>query len=337
MSVSIPVNEVSRQLLLQRYNILDTPPERDYDDIVKLAATICNTPIALISFVDHDRIWFKARIGNPASEKHREFSMCDHVMRIGGDVVVVADIETDERFAHRREAFREQGMRFYAGAPLVTPEGHAVGTVCVLDRVPHDFTPDKAQALAILARQVMAMLELRRHVHLLQSAHANLADHAMTDPLTGIPNRESFDKKLLVEGARAQRTKQNMALLLVEIAEIDQYRDAYGDIAAGNACQIIARIVAANARPYDYVARFDDSKFAVILPGTQTQEAAIVAARLKQFVNATSFPHAHLHLLTGIASVTADSDGPSLLKQALAALATDGTGGTGGASTQYAA
>jgi diguanylate cyclase (GGDEF)-like protein len=334
MSVSGQFNEVSREFLLQRYHILDTPPEREYDDIVKLAATICETPVALISFVDHDRIWFKARIGNQPSEKPRESSMCDHVMRGASDVVVVADIETDERFIHRRDFFRRAGLRFYAGAPLITPEGHAVGTVCVLDRVPRIFSPEKAQTLAILARQVMAMLELRRHVYLLQSANANLAEHAMTDSLTGIPNRDSFDRKLLVEGARAQRTKQNMALLLVEIAGIEPYRATHGEIAAGNACQIIARIIASNARPYDYVARFDESKFAVILPGSQSPEAAIVASRLKQFVAAATFPHAPLRLQTGIACVTAESDGPSLLRQAERSLAADRVGT---AESQFAA
>jgi diguanylate cyclase (GGDEF)-like protein len=323
MSVPGEITEATRQLLLQRYHILDTPPERDYDDIVQLAATICETPVALISFIDGDRIWFKARIGNPASEKPRNSTMCDHVMSFAGDIVIVADIETDERFAHRRDAFRDSGMRFYAGAPLITPEGHAVGTVCVLDRVPRQFSAEKVQALAILARQVMAMLELRRHVNLLQSANANLAEHSATDPLTGIPDRESFDKKLLVEGARAQRTKQNMTLLLIEIAGINKYREDHGNIAADNACQTVAQIIAANARPYDYVARFDDSKFSIILPGTQYQEAAIVAGRLKKFIAATSFPHAPLALNIGIACVTADSDGPSLLAQAAIALQAD--------------
>jgi diguanylate cyclase (GGDEF)-like protein len=326
MTAAGQLTEASRQLLLQRYHILDTAPERDYDDIVQLAATICETPIALISFVDGDRIWFKARIGNQAAEKRRDSTMCDHVMALAGEIVIVADIETDERFAHRRDAFRESGMRFYAGAPLITPEGHVVGTVCVMDRVPRAFPAEKAQALAILARQVMAMLELRRHVALLQTANANLADHSMTDPLTGIPNRASFDKKLLIEGARAQRTKQNMALLLVEIAGIAVYREEFGLIAAGNACQTVAQIIAASARPYDYVARFDDNRFSIILPGTQQPEAAIVATRLKQFIAATAFPHAPLQLLTGIACVTAESDGPSLLKQAEMALLADRTG-----------
>lgn len=315
--------EAARAMLVQRYHILDTQPEAAYDDICQLAATICRTPVALISFIDQGRMWFKARIGEPQTETTAQLSICDDVIRMPDDLVVVHDIETDERFASKRASFRQDGMRFYAGTQLRTPEGISVGTVCVFDRLPREFSQENAAALAILARQVMALLELRRHVHLLQNTNTQLAEQSLAAPLTGIPSRVAFDKRLLIEGARAQRTKQNMALLLAEIGGIGAYGTTHGTVAADNALLTVARTITANARPYDYAARFDDTTFSLILPGAQYQDAAIVANRLKRSIAATAFPHAPLQLLTGFACVTTESDGPSLLLQAAIALEAD--------------
>lgn len=323
MAIHNQAVEAARAMLVRRYNILDTAPEPAYDDICRLAATICRTPVAIISFIDQGRMWFKARIGEPQTETTAELSICDDVIRMPDDLVVVHDIETDERFPAKRESFRRDGMRFYAGTQLRTPEGISVGTVCVFDRLPREFSQDNAEALAILARQVMSLLEMRRHVSLLEATNTQLAEQSLADALTGLPGRAAFDKKLLIEGARAQRTKQNMALLLAEIGGIAEYGATHGKTAADNALLTVARTISANARPYDFAARFADTQFSVILPGAQYQDALIVANRLKHSIAATAFPHAPLPLLAGIACVTAESDGPGLLLQAAIALEAD--------------
>ena len=168
MNLSQPTDaegEAARLAALHRYGVLDTPPEAAFDDIVTLAALLSGTPIALIGFIDSRREWFKARVGVIASETPREESFCDHALRCPQDVMVVPDTRLDPRFADNPHVTGAAGIRFYAGAALLSPEGLALGTLCVLDHVPREFTPGQAQALAVLARQVMAQLELQRQRH----------------------------------------------------------------------------------------------------------------------------------------------------------------------------
>ncbi len=153
--------EAARLATLQRYGVLDTPPEQAFDDIAALAATLSGAPIALVSLVDSGRQWFKARIGMAAPETPRPGSFCDQALQRPQEVMVVRDASADPRFAHNPQVAGPEHIRFYAGAPLLSPEGQALGTLCVLDREPRDFTPAQARALAMLARQVMAQLELQ--------------------------------------------------------------------------------------------------------------------------------------------------------------------------------
>jgi hypothetical protein len=157
----LPDKEVQRLDALKRYDLLDTPAEAEFDDLARLAARFCATPIALISLVDAERQWFKSRMGIDIEESPRDVSFCAHAI-LEGDVLVVPDTTQDERFADNPFVKDDSRIRFYAGAPLVTPEGHAVGTLCVLDRKPRELSEDQRDALRVLARQVVAQMELRR-------------------------------------------------------------------------------------------------------------------------------------------------------------------------------
>jgi anti-sigma regulatory factor (Ser/Thr protein kinase) len=156
----IATDESARLTALRRYRILDTEPERAFDDLTLLATQICGTPLALISLVDADRQWFKSRIGISISETSRSVSFCTHAIK-QRDLYVVTDARTSETFRDNPFVTGEDGIRFYAGAPLVTPDGHALGTLCVLDKVPRTLTDDQLEALIALRRQAEAQLELR--------------------------------------------------------------------------------------------------------------------------------------------------------------------------------
>jgi PAS domain S-box-containing protein len=156
-----PFDEKRRLEALRSYGVLDTLPDGALDDLTALAAAICETPIALISLIDEKRQWFKSRIGLELAETALDVSICVHALHTQ-DLFIVPDTTRDERFARNPVVMGEHGIRFYAGAPLITPEGEALGTLCVLDRVPRTLTPAQEQALRVLARQVMTSLELRR-------------------------------------------------------------------------------------------------------------------------------------------------------------------------------
>jgi len=162
-------NERERLEALRRYRILDTLPEPDFDDLALLAARICGTPTALITLVDADRQWFKAKVGLDATQTSRDVAFCAHAI-LHSDLVVVPDATADQRFATNPLVTGPPHIRFYAGAPLMTHDGHALGTLCVIDQVPRQLAPEQADALRTLSRQVVAELELRRVRADLQSA-----------------------------------------------------------------------------------------------------------------------------------------------------------------------
>lgn len=167
----LPQDESARLDALRRYNILDTEPEQAFDDLVKLAAKICQTPIALVSLVDPLRQWFKAKVGVTACETSRDIAFCAHAILQRG-VFEIPDTLVDPRFATNPLVTSEPFIRFYAGTPLMTPDGYPLGTLCVIDRVPKQLTAEQQDVLSTLGRQIVSLLELRLRHRLLEGSMA---------------------------------------------------------------------------------------------------------------------------------------------------------------------
>ena len=161
MKAPIPDNDAQRLAALREYHILDTEAEEAYDDITALAAYVCNVPIAMISLVDESRQWFKSKLGLNEQETPRDVAFCAHAI-LQTEPLIVRDALKDSRFADSALVTREPHIRFYAGFPLATPEGFALGTFCAIDRKPRQLSASQKTAMQALSRQVMALLELRR-------------------------------------------------------------------------------------------------------------------------------------------------------------------------------
>jgi diguanylate cyclase (GGDEF)-like protein/PAS domain S-box-containing protein len=204
VSPPLPTNEAERLAALHQYQILDTDAEAAFDGLTGLAAHICQAPIALITLVDAQRQWFKSKVGISLSETCREVSFCTYAI-LQSDLMLIPDTRQDPRFANNPLVRSEPHICFYAGAPLITPEGYAIGTLCVLDNVPRGLDPQQQEALETLAQQVIAQLELRRIVAALQQAAIDLLNisTALENAVEGISQLDAQGCYVMVNPAYA--------------------------------------------------------------------------------------------------------------------------------------
>lgn len=161
MTAPLPDNEAERLAVLREYQILDTAPDREFDLITALASRICGTPIALISLVDERRQWFKSNVGLKVSEMNRNVAFCGYAI-LQREVLHVSDARTDVRFVDNPLVTGDPYIRFYAGAPLVTEKGLALGTVCVLDQKPRTLTEEQQESLTLISQLAMSLLDFRK-------------------------------------------------------------------------------------------------------------------------------------------------------------------------------
>lgn len=173
IKAEIPAFEKERQTILEKYKVLDTLAEQAYDDITRIASAICGTPIAVISMIDKDRQWFKSVTGLTVRETPRDVAFCAHAI-LQPDLFVINDATQDSRFVNNPLVTSHPKIRFYAGAPLQSPEGYILGTLCVIDTVPKTLTDHQSSVLLALSRQVMLLLELRYNLSQLNALTSEL-------------------------------------------------------------------------------------------------------------------------------------------------------------------
>ncbi len=192
LEAPLPNNEPDRLNALHDYQVLDTPAQEAFDQLTRLAAYICGTPTALISLVAQERQWFKSKVGFIACECSRDIAFCAHTI-LEPQLLIIEDATQDTRFVDNPLVSGEPKIRFYAGVPLITPDNHAVGTICVIDYVPRQLSLEQQKALQALAHQVVAQLELRRHLIDLASANTERRQAESTRDESAQPYRSLFE------------------------------------------------------------------------------------------------------------------------------------------------
>ncbi|MEO1790673.1 MAG: EAL domain-containing protein [Cyanobacteria bacterium J06629_19] len=310
----LSAKETLRLAKLYDYGILDTLSERTYDDITALAAHICQTPTALVSLVDINRQWFKSRIGTEVQETPRSMAFCAHTIE-SRDVMLVEDTHQDPTFCDNPLVTGPPYIRFYAGAPLITPDGYALGSLCVLDYQPHYLTPAQIQALQVLSHQVIAQIELSYQRHQLELANQQLEQRvkertaslssslyrlltaqtkllkreaasrhsALHDPLTDLPNRSYFLQRLSQSIQLAQRQPSHRyAVLFIDLDDFKPINDTLGHTVGDRLLVSIAERIKQMLRQSDLVARIGGDEFAVLLDDIPTQQHAVSAVKRLQ-------------------------------------------------------
>ena len=260
-----PTAEAERLEALAAYGILDTEAEQAFDDLAMLAARVCETPIAFVNFLDEERLWVKARVGLDLGECPREEAVCSHTI-LESEPFVVPDLAADSRFAQSRFMVDDPKLRFYAGAPLITSSGMVVGTICALDLAPKQLRGEQREALAALARHVVAQLELRR-----------LASHreqlAVTDALTGLGNRHKLFGDL--ERALEQDAVEPRVLAIFDLDGFKLYNDSYGHPAGDALLTRLAAQLREVVAPHGEAYRVGGDEFCILVDALGARDALV--------------------------------------------------------------
>ena len=325
----LPEIEARRQAALDAYSVVDTPPEQAFDDIVRLAVTLCGVPAAAIGLLDRDRIWFKAQIGLDVSEIPQTQSISDRAIR-SGRLLVVPDLSTDAGGASSPLRIGGRPLVFFAGVPLLSPDGEALGTVCVGDSVPRTLDAGQLEGLEVLARQTSHLLELRRYALEqrqllfereafaqrversradLQRRHEQLQKSASRDELTGLLNRSALVKLRKDPEAMQKLQREAYSLVVLDVDHFKRVNDRHGHLLGDRALREVAVAVTACVRENDIAVRYGGEEFLIVLPGTGLAHAVEVAHRIRLRVAEAALPFP-LTISAGVAAGDASRDKP---------------------------
>ncbi|WP_206241797.1 putative bifunctional diguanylate cyclase/phosphodiesterase [Novosphingobium terrae] len=278
-SAALPPDEAERIATLRGYRILDSLPDERFDRLTALAAQHFGVPMALISLIDSARQWFKSSVGFAQRETERDHAFCAHAILAPDAVTVVHDATQDPRFANNPLVLGPDHIRFYAGAPILAPNGQPLGTLCILDREPRAFSEEDRHFLTQLAANASDLFDL----HL---SHLTLAEAATRDPLTRLANRRQLEAAMdtAMEAAFAGRP---FALLTIDLDGFRAINNKYGDEAGDDVLSQIGQRLSSSIRASDVPARIGGDEFAIILSDPVSHEiVSRVAQRLIADINA---------------------------------------------------
>ena len=299
----LPANEAERLAALQRYRILDTPREDEFDDLVTIARAICGTPMGAVTLIDSERQWFKSLQGLEGEQTPRDEAFCAHAILQPTRLTVVEDARQDARFCGNPSVTADPFIRFYAGAPLLSSDGYALGTLCVFDSRPGQLAVTQAEALQALSRQVGRMLEmrgLRRRIDHHQDEHdwyearlaeyyvqleqqnLELSEQTRTDPLTGLPNRRALSAALA--GAIERGAAAPPAVAIVDIDHFKQVNDIHGHTEGDRVLVELAGVLRAQFAGSGMAARYGGEEFVILLPDTPLAQAELQCQYLREAV-----------------------------------------------------
>jgi len=268
----LPADESVRMEALRSFFILDSQSDENFDRITRLASQMLGLPVALISLVDEDRQWFLSRVGVDVCQTGREVAFCAHAI-CGDEVFVVTDTLNDERFRSNPLVTGPPHIRFYAGAPLHTGQGHNIGTLCVIGTEPRGLSEQEAGLLRELASLAMHQIEMRRLTYLC--------------PLTGLPNRRPFFEAGEREFHRSWRQDSPLSILLFDIDHFRSISERFSREQSERALVQVAGMIAAKLRRIDVLARVAGDEFAAVLPASDQPGAMTVAESIRSEIVAT--------------------------------------------------
>lgn len=275
----LPVNEAQRLRAVRSYDILDTPPEVEFDTLARVAANALNTPAAVIGLLDSDRLWFKSQLGLGVPQLDRQIAFCAHAIMRPDEPLVVEDLRQDLRFQGNPLVTQPPHLCFYAGAPLIDRHGYALGTIAVVDTQPRVFSEAQRALLHDLSTLVIAALESRRRA-------SQLAHLAMTDHLTGLANRAQFERTLNSEMAHARRTGEPFTVFYMDLDDFKGVNDTFGHAAGDEVLCEVARRMTKQVRAEDLLARFGGDEFGVFMRQSIEDPAESLAKRIVEAVSA---------------------------------------------------
>ena len=275
----LPTNESQRLLAVRSYDILDTPPEVDFDTLTRVAIHALNAPAGVIGLMDSDRLWFKSQIGLGVPQLDRQIAFCAHAIMRPDEQLVVEDLLNDPRFERNPLVTQTPNLCFYAGSPLIDRQGYALGTIAVVDTQPRTFSDSQRAALRDLSTLVITALENRQR--------ANLLGHlAMTDHLTGLANRTQFERTLNSEMGHARRTGEPFTVLYMDLDGFKRVNDTFGHAAGDEVLHEVARRMEDQVRTEDLLARIGGDEFGVFMRQNVKDSPELLANRIVETVSA---------------------------------------------------
>jgi len=323
-------DDIAAQALIDRDGVVDAAADPVYDDLALLAATLCDTPASAICLLDRGIPWAKARFGEDFLDSPRAMAISRLALDTPAVTLVIEDVARDPRLRATAVRIDQAPLRFYAGVPLLSPDGYPLGILCVMDTRPRQLTPNQCAGLQALARQIQHLLTLRRHAlelerrlsegHAsslqleqaraeLEQRHQTLQRTAERDQLTGLLNRTALAQ--LRDNPRAMQKLESApySLALLDVDHFKQVNDRHGHLLGDRALRVVADAVTASIRAGDVAVRYGGEEFLIVLPGTGLTAAFEVAHRIRECVAASSLPFP-LTVSAGIAAGDPARDRP---------------------------